>query len=380
MTPSATSCARSPRVTASTRAAPAASPRPAVARTAASPGCGARSAGPCRWGRPRRARRRAQARAAAIDAGQIVAGVQVRDVEGRGGALQVCAQANRREELQMIGEPVGHVWKRLARRCRARPAHRRARRERVAARRWCKPSHDVRAARAHASSSWPGAGCRRMPTPARSTEPRAGCEVQLMNGSMRAGGLVPYSIRVPAHGFSGDHTCPAGSRAICRACLDPDPHRFQDAVSRHDRRVRVGAAEAAHDVPRADGRVLVRVRERPAYKLDLIIGLFLCDFFQEGTKTGLLSIRAKGYLLTKARFPSWIVVVTSMSNAVITLALFSFVLIAFLLATGRPPSPRRDRTVPALSGRCSSPSSPASRSPPACSSCAIAISTRSGTS
>ena len=77
----------------------------------------------------------------------------------------------------------------------------------------------------------------------------------------------------------------------------------------------------------------------PQYKLDLIIGLFLYEFFQEATKSGLLSIRAKGYLLTKARFPSWIVVVTSASNAAITLALFSAVLIAFLAVTGRAPSP-----------------------------------------
>src|SRR5947207_8069147 len=41
----------------------------------------------------------------------------------------------------------------------------------------------------------------------------------------------------------------------------------------------------------------------PTYKLDLIIGLFLWDFFAEGTKTGLTSLHAKGYLLTKARFP-----------------------------------------------------------------------------
>jgi lipopolysaccharide transport system permease protein len=75
------------------------------------------------------------------------------------------------------------------------------------------------------------------------------------------------------------------------------------------------------------------------YKLDLIIGLFLYEFFQEATRTGLLSLRAKGYLLTKARFPSWIVVVTSASNAVITLALFSIVLIVFLTLTGRAPSP-----------------------------------------
>jgi lipopolysaccharide transport system permease protein len=77
----------------------------------------------------------------------------------------------------------------------------------------------------------------------------------------------------------------------------------------------------------------------PQYKLDLIIGLFLYEFFQESTKAGLLSIRAKGYLLTKAKFPAWIVVVTSASNAVITLALFSAVLIAFLALTGRAPSP-----------------------------------------
>jgi len=77
----------------------------------------------------------------------------------------------------------------------------------------------------------------------------------------------------------------------------------------------------------------------PQYKLSLIIGLFLYEFFQESTKAGLLSIRAKGYLLTRARFPSWIVVVTSASNAAITLALFSVVLIVFLALTGRAPAP-----------------------------------------
>jgi ABC-type polysaccharide/polyol phosphate export permease len=74
------------------------------------------------------------------------------------------------------------------------------------------------------------------------------------------------------------------------------------------------------------------------YRLDLIIGLFLYEFFQEATKSGLLSLRAKGYLLTKARFPSWIVVLTSVSNAAITLALFSLVLIVYLAFTGRAPS------------------------------------------
>jgi lipopolysaccharide transport system permease protein len=76
----------------------------------------------------------------------------------------------------------------------------------------------------------------------------------------------------------------------------------------------------------------------PEYKLDLIIGLFLYEFFQESTKTGLLSLRAKGYLLTKARFPSWVLIVSSASNAVITLGLFSVVLVVFLGLSGRAPS------------------------------------------
>jgi lipopolysaccharide transport system permease protein len=76
----------------------------------------------------------------------------------------------------------------------------------------------------------------------------------------------------------------------------------------------------------------------PQYKVDLIIGLFLYEFFQEATKTGLLSLKAKGYLLTKARFPSWVLIVSSASNALITLTLFSVVLVLFLAMSGHPPS------------------------------------------
>jgi lipopolysaccharide transport system permease protein len=77
----------------------------------------------------------------------------------------------------------------------------------------------------------------------------------------------------------------------------------------------------------------------PAYKLNLIVGLFLYDFFGEATKTGLLSLRAKGFLLTKARFPRWVLVVTSSSNAVITLTLFSAALIVVLLLQGHAHGP-----------------------------------------
>lgn len=76
----------------------------------------------------------------------------------------------------------------------------------------------------------------------------------------------------------------------------------------------------------------------PAYKLNLITGLFLWDFFAEGTKTGLVSLQAKAYLLTKARFPAWILVITSISNAIITLAAFTLIIVVFLLSAGHPPS------------------------------------------
>jgi ABC-type polysaccharide/polyol phosphate export permease len=77
----------------------------------------------------------------------------------------------------------------------------------------------------------------------------------------------------------------------------------------------------------------------PHYKLNLIVGLFLWDFFAEATKTGLTSLHAKGYLIAKARIPSWIIVVASSSNALITLTVVVTALLGYLTATGRPPTP-----------------------------------------
>lgn len=76
----------------------------------------------------------------------------------------------------------------------------------------------------------------------------------------------------------------------------------------------------------------------PAYRLNLIIGLFLWEFFGQGTSVGLMSLRAKGFLISKAKFPSWIIVVTSVSNAVITLAVFWIIIIATLSLSGRAPT------------------------------------------
>jgi lipopolysaccharide transport system permease protein len=75
----------------------------------------------------------------------------------------------------------------------------------------------------------------------------------------------------------------------------------------------------------------------PNYKLDLIIGLFLWDFFADATKTGMTSLSAKSFLLTKAKLPGWIVVVTSMANAVLTLGVFAVVASIFVVWSGRTP-------------------------------------------
>ena len=74
------------------------------------------------------------------------------------------------------------------------------------------------------------------------------------------------------------------------------------------------------------------------YNVRLIIGLFLFDFFAESTKAGITSLHAKGYLLSKAQFPSWIVVVSSLANAVITVSIFVVVIALFRTIAAGPPS------------------------------------------
>ncbi len=76
----------------------------------------------------------------------------------------------------------------------------------------------------------------------------------------------------------------------------------------------------------------------PNYHLNLIVALFLWDFFAVGTKAGLTSLHAKSYLLNKTRFPGWIVVITSVSNAAITLGVTSSGILAVLMLVGRTPS------------------------------------------
>jgi ABC-type polysaccharide/polyol phosphate export permease len=77
----------------------------------------------------------------------------------------------------------------------------------------------------------------------------------------------------------------------------------------------------------------------PNYRMDLLLGLVLWDFFAEGTKVGLISLHQKGYLLSKTRFPRAVLVVTSLSNALLTLVVVSIALLAFLAWEGRLASP-----------------------------------------
>jgi lipopolysaccharide transport system permease protein len=78
----------------------------------------------------------------------------------------------------------------------------------------------------------------------------------------------------------------------------------------------------------------------PTYKLQLIVGLFLWDFFAEGTKTGLASLHAKAFLFKKMRVPLWVLVLASIANPLITLAVFSAAIVVFLSLAGAPPSPQ----------------------------------------
>ncbi len=68
----------------------------------------------------------------------------------------------------------------------------------------------------------------------------------------------------------------------------------------------------------------------PNYSVNLIIGLFLWDFFSEATKTGFLSLQAKTFLLTKTKFPAWILVLTSASNSLITTGILSVAVCAYI--------------------------------------------------
>ena len=72
------------------------------------------------------------------------------------------------------------------------------------------------------------------------------------------------------------------------------------------------------------------------YRFNLVIGLFLWDFFAESTKSGLTSLATKAHLMTKVSLPRWLLVVTSASNALVTLSLFVVIIVTSLAVAGHP--------------------------------------------
>jgi ABC-type polysaccharide/polyol phosphate export permease len=78
---------------------------------------------------------------------------------------------------------------------------------------------------------------------------------------------------------------------------------------------------------------------QPNFALNLLVGLFIYEFFSEGTRAGLTSLYRKGYLLTKTRFPYWIVVPISSVNAIIILLVFTTATLLYLTIMGRAPTP-----------------------------------------
>ena len=76
----------------------------------------------------------------------------------------------------------------------------------------------------------------------------------------------------------------------------------------------------------------------PHYKLNLIVALFLWDFFAEGTRVGLASLHAKAFLLGKTRFPKWMIIAASTANAAFTLLVTSCAMLVILALIGRPPT------------------------------------------
>jgi len=78
--------------------------------------------------------------------------------------------------------------------------------------------------------------------------------------------------------------------------------------------------------------------DRESYPAYLVTGLLLYDFFTDSTKAGLTSLLSKSYLLSKTVAPSWIIVITSISNAVITVMTVWAVFLTVLTVTGHGPS------------------------------------------
>ena len=71
----------------------------------------------------------------------------------------------------------------------------------------------------------------------------------------------------------------------------------------------------------------------PNYPITLLLGLSLWSFFTEATMIGMSSIVARGDLMRKINFPKYIVILSSMASALISLSINLIVVIIFAIAT-----------------------------------------------
>ena len=70
------------------------------------------------------------------------------------------------------------------------------------------------------------------------------------------------------------------------------------------------------------------------YPIVLLLGISLWGFFTEATTTGMNSIVARGDLMRKINFPKYIVILSSMASALISLGINLLVVIIFAILTG----------------------------------------------
>jgi len=76
--------------------------------------------------------------------------------------------------------------------------------------------------------------------------------------------------------------------------------------------------------------------DMPNYKLYLLLGLMIWNFFAEGTMAGMFSLLSKGEIIKKVYFPRILIVIASTLSAFMTLVLNMFIFLFFCLVSGFP--------------------------------------------
>ena len=124
-----------------------------------------------------------------------------------------------------------------------------------------------------------------------------------------------------------------------RTRVDAYPHGLHDQVSRHNWWLPLGAAEAPDDVPRAHGSVLVRVLEHPPLPDRSHPWTVPVRVFPGGHADGTGVAEGERVSAHEGQIP----VLGHRGDLDLErchhVALFSVVLVALLVSTGRPPSP-----------------------------------------